>query len=216
MKRKILAVAVLAIFAALFVSGTLAYFTAEDRAVNVITIGSVDIEIVEYDHDGNVISDTSTGYVNMPDYFNYAEPGVRLVKMVTIDNRGDNTAWIRVKIVDAIASAGGGALSTHILGYNINDLSDFTLKNAEKYNLEGTWEDGGDGYWYYSVPLDPDETTVLFDVVTFDGPEMGNNYQGCTTNIRVLAQAVQYSGNETREPDRWPAEPEYIPGGEQP
>ena len=70
MKRKLLAVATLMMFTALLVSGTLAYFTAEDRAVNVITIGSVDIEIVEYDHDGDVISDTSTGYVNMPDYFN--------------------------------------------------------------------------------------------------------------------------------------------------
>lgn len=216
MKRKILAIATLVIFAALLVSGTLAYFTAEDRAVNVITIGSVDIEIVEYAKDGSVISDTSTGHVNMPEYFDNVEPGMRLVKLVTIENRGKNTAWIRVKIVDSIISAGGGALSTGVLSYNVNELATITSENEDKYNLDGKWEDGGDGYWYYSEPLEPGEIAVLFDVVTFDGPSMGNNYQDCETNIKVLAQAVQYEGNENRSSESWPADPEYVTGGEQP
>lgn len=218
MKRKILAIATLVIFAALLVSGTLAYFTAEDRAVNVITLGSVDIEIVEYAKDGSVISNTSTGYVKMPEYFDNVEPGMRLVKLVTIENRGKSTAWIRVKIVDSIASAGGGALSTEVLSYNINALATITAENKGKYNLDGTWVEGKGveaGYWYYSEPLEPGEIAVLFDVVTFDGPSMGNNYQACETNIKILAQAVQYEGNENREYNRWPADPEFVTGGEQ-
>lgn len=214
MKRKLLAVASLIIFAALLVSGTLAYFTAEDRAVNVITLGSVDIEIVEYDDKGNTISDSSTGESNMPDYFKDTEPGMRLVKKVTIENRGKNTAWIRVKIVDSITSAGGGALSTEVLSYNINDLL-FTDKSDEDYQ-DGFWT-LEDGYYYYSEPLEPGEYAVLFDVVTFDGPSMGNNYQDCDTHIQILAQATQYEGNEgSPKAESWPAEPEYLTGGEQP
>ena len=48
MKKKTFALALMAIYVAVLVGGSLAYFTAEDRAVNVITIGKVDIEIVEY------------------------------------------------------------------------------------------------------------------------------------------------------------------------
>lgn len=215
MKRKILALASLVIFAALLVSGTLAYFTAEDRAVNVITIGSVDIEIVEYDKDGKKFHDTGTGEYDRPAYFDNTEPGMRLVKKVTIENRGENTAWIRARIVASITSAGGGALSTEVLSYNVGDLK-VTDKTDEKY-CDGTWTLESDGYYYFSEPLEPGEYAVLFDMVTFDGPSMGNNYQGCTTDIKILAQATQYEGNEgSPKPESWPAEPEYLTGGEQP
>ena len=38
-------------------------------------------------------------------------------------------------------------------------------------------------------------TDVLFDEVHFDGPTMGNAYQGCEVNIIVSAQAVQVANN---------------------
>ena len=45
MKRKLLILSVLAICVAIVAAGTLAYFTAEDTAHNVITSGGVDIEL---------------------------------------------------------------------------------------------------------------------------------------------------------------------------
>jgi len=214
MKRKLLAIAGLVIFAALLVSGTLAYFTAEDRAVNVITIGKVDIEIEEYDQE-NVKIENGV----MPESFKNVEPGKRLIKRIEIQNRGDNTAWVRAKIYDKIiASNGTTELADTILQYNVNDLKDNRYK--EKY-VEGTWTQGkyegqDDGYWYFSEPLKPGEYAVLFDVVTFDGPGMNNDYQGCTTKIQVIAQATQYEGNQDCKQESWPAEPEYVLGGEQP
>ena len=47
MKKKILLAAALAICFAVAASGTLAYFTSEDTAHNIITSGGVNIEVVE-------------------------------------------------------------------------------------------------------------------------------------------------------------------------
>ena len=48
---------------------------------------------------------------------------------------------------------------------------------------------------YYTVPVAPGQfTEILFDAVTF-AFEIGNEYQGCTANIIIAAQAVQASNN---------------------
>ena len=47
MKKKILTVSLVVALIAIMVSGTLAYFTAEDEVTNTFTIGSVIIEVVE-------------------------------------------------------------------------------------------------------------------------------------------------------------------------
>lgn len=48
MKRKLFAGAVIAICLSLIAYGTLAYFTAEDTARNVITSGGIDIQLREW------------------------------------------------------------------------------------------------------------------------------------------------------------------------
>ena len=47
MKKKVLLITAIVAILAIAVSGTLAYFTAEDSATNTFTIGSVKIEIYE-------------------------------------------------------------------------------------------------------------------------------------------------------------------------
>lgn len=200
MKRKILALSGLVIFVAMLAWGTVAYFTAEDRAINVLTIGSVDIEILEYDQEGREITPSYT-----PASFQNIEPGKRIIKRVEIENRGKNTAWIRAKIIDTITSTSNNPLDESVVHYNIGNLY-----APEKQTAVGEWSKQEDGYYYFSQPVAPGKTAVLFDVVTFDGPSMGNAYQGCETKIQVLAQAVQYEGNETCDPDSWPAEPEHV------
>ena len=125
MKRKILALSGLVIFVAMLAWGTVAYFTAEDRAINSLTIGSVDIQITEYakayDDEGYTqITD------QMPAYFSNVEPGQRLIKKVVIENRGKNTAWVRAKIIDTITAAGenGGALDEGVLSSSVHSLND--------------------------------------------------------------------------------------------
>ena len=47
MKKKILAIALAMALLAIVVSGSLAYFTAQDKVTNTFTVGSVKIEIYE-------------------------------------------------------------------------------------------------------------------------------------------------------------------------
>ena len=49
-------------------------------------------------------------------------------------------------------------------------------------------------------------TDILFDTVTF-APQMGNEYQNCTANIKISAQAVQTANNgkTVLEAKGWPA-----------
>lgn len=48
MKRKLLILSVLAICVAMLAGGTLAFFTSEDKAHNVITTGGVEITLQEW------------------------------------------------------------------------------------------------------------------------------------------------------------------------
>ena len=68
------------------------------------------------------------------------------------------------------------------------------------------WHTDSDGYIYYAKPVAAGEATeILFDTVHF-APEMGNEYQNCTANIIISAQAVQTAnnGNTVMDAKGWP------------
>lgn len=188
----------LVILAALVAYGTAAYFTAETRATNVITTGTIDIELVE----------TTTGGAEWPEEgITGVMPGMSVDKQVTVKNNGTADAWIRVKVTSEIKKANGGDLPL------ILDNGEPVL-NIDFNNEWGILEDKkGDGVYYvYKEPVAPgDSTDELFTEVTFN-PAMDNKYQGCTANVRVQAQAVQYKNNGDQTHDDysdvkgWPAD----------
>lgn len=189
MKRKILCLSVIAIMLAILAAGTIAYFTAEGRAHNVITTGSINITVVEQQKGEN---GTTVEYPTEP--ITNVVPGAEISKIVTIRNDGKSTAWIRVKVGTEIKLVGGGEANTSLVVLNFDDTN---------------WKEK-DGYYYYNNPVDPTEsTTALFDTVTFD-PQMGNEYQNCKVNINIYAQAVQTANNHPEggvtEVKGWPAE----------
>ena len=189
MKRKILCLSVIAIMLAILAAGTIAYFTAEGRARNVITTGSINITVVEQQKGENGMT---VEYPTEP--ITNVVPGAEISKIVTIRNDGKSTAWIRVKVGTEIKLVGEGVADTSLIVLNFDD------KN---------WTEK-DGYYYYNKPVDPTEsTTALFDTVKFD-PQMGNEYQNCTVNINIYAQAVQTANNNPEggvtEVKGWPAE----------
>ena len=97
MKKKILTVALVVALLAIMVSGSLAYFTAQDQVTNTFTVGSVKIEIYENDTATNetvrnlgvlmpvVATDPSTdeSYID---------------KVVDVKNTGASEAYIRTHI----------------------------------------------------------------------------------------------------------------------
>lgn len=187
MKKKILFIAAVVVCIAIAAAGTLAYFTSERTAHNVITTGKIDIEVIEktLDEDGTLIDWPETGITG-------AMPGTEVVKQVRVKNVATAEAWVRVK-----------------LGAQITNPAGETLKQegAIDYPIASTsWVKGADGYYYYTEKLAPGaETANLIEKVIF-APGMGNEYQNCTVVLTVTAEAVQvaHNGETVMEAAGWP------------
>ena len=188
MKKKILLSAVLTICIAIAVTGTLAFFTAEDTAHNVITSGYVDIELEEWSELPSENNDGSP-FENVSGVM----PGAEISKIVSVKNIGNADAYIRVKVdLDVV------------LAENVNGTPNLNLVHID-YNTKDWTEN--EGYWYYNEVLLPNEITPpLFTTVKFD-ESMGNMYQNSIAYVDVSAQAVQCAnnGDTVMDANGWPS-----------
>ena len=184
MKKKVLLLASLAICAAIVASGTLAYFTTEETAHNVITTGSVGIELVEKTKD-----DSGTEIDFPAEGISGVMPGTSVSKIVSVKNDGEAVAWIRIWVNTAISDEEKQVclpLEIEVGGETIPVITLDT--DGEKWTYE-------EGYYYYNEPVAPGASTgTLFETVKF-APEMGNEYQNCKVLIDVAAEAVQTANN---------------------
>lgn len=176
MKKKIITVAVIAAVLALVVGGTLAYFTDQETAHNVITSGTVDITLQEWADEAKTEPFSEDGVDGVM-------PGTEVTKIVEVKNTGDNGVYVRMKVEKAIQLADEeGDTDVSLIALDINTTD---------------WTDGGDGFYYYNEVLGAGETTKpLFTTVTF-ATGMGNEYQNSTATVDVTAQAVQSANNGT-------------------
>lgn len=181
MKKKILFLAAAMISAAICVSGTLAYFTAEDQVHNVITTSAVEVEIEEW-------QETEAGWIPYPKEALEVMPGCSVSKIATIKNPGAD-AYVRAKFEVIVTDAQGRRkeLSSEVLKSIITVVTNSDIWQ-QKEN-ENDW-------WYYTdVVVSGDSTDAFFTKVIFDGKNMTNEYQDCTVDILVTAQAVQAANN---------------------
>ncbi len=191
MKKKILLISALVLCLSTATAGTLAYFTDSEKAHNVITTGGVGIEIVEKTEDGSGVE------VDFPkDGVDGVMPGTAVSKIVRVKNTGESDAWIRVKLDSAVIGADG------------SELPEMIAENEPvmDYEILSGWIDGNDGYYYYEQIVAPEAFTdnLIEHVVFHTG--MGNEYQNCTANLIVSAQAVQSdnNGSSVLEANGWP------------
>lgn len=191
MKKRMLTAALALCCLAVLATGTLAYFTAEETAQNVITMGSLKMELVELDEKDEPWEDVEN-----------IVPGMEVTKKAYVENNGSVDFYTRVKITKTFVPAQGEELpelNTELVRLDIN----------EKY-----WKlDEGDFYYYYKKPVAPGEKTEpLFTTVTFS-TKMGNEYQNVKVIIDLDAQAVQSrnNGESALEATGWP---ETDEGGE--
>ena len=190
MKKRMLTAALALCCLAVLATGTLAYFTAEETAQNVITMGSLKMELVELNEEGKP-------WTNVENIV----PGMEVTKEAFVKNTGTVDFYTRVKITKTFVPAQGEEkpeLNTKLVRLDIN----------EKY-----WEPGNDGFYYYKKPVAPgEETKPLFTTVTFS-TDMGNEYQNVQVIIDLEAQAVQSrnNGDSATKATGWP---ETDEGGE--
>lgn len=179
MKKKILLIATAIILVSIISIGTLAYFTDEEKASNVITTGNIDIELEEWMED----ADNNDELIPFPENgVSDVMPGSQISKIVQVRNIGGNPAYVRIQVEKTIELDDAPGQVPDL------DLITFDL-NTEK------WELGTDGYYYYKNVLQPGEVTEsLFTVVTFDS-DMDNMYQKSSATVDVTAYAVQSDNN---------------------
>lgn len=171
MKKKLLLAALAAICICIAAYGTVAYFTADDTATNVITAGNIDIALKE-----SALAEDGETLVPFEDAIGVM-PGTQVSKIVQVENTGDHDAYVRVRVEKQ--SDLGESADLALIGLDIN-----TQDWVEK-----------DGYYYYKQPLATGETTQpLFTTVTFS-EKMDNQYQNSQATISVKAYAVQAENN---------------------
>ena len=175
MKKKLCVIALLVICLAIAAYGTSAYFTHEQTSTNVITSGSIQVELQEW-------SDTGSGLVSFEDMEGVL-PGTEVSKIVQVKNIGGQAAWIRISTEKAIHLADGveGEVDLSLISYDLN--TDFWTEK--------------DGFYYYNTILQPSKVTEpLFTKVSFSAT-MSNIYQNSKAVIDVTAQATQVANNGT-------------------
>ena len=182
MKKKILVLAVIAISCSIVAYNSLAYFTTEATAHNVITANAVKIDIEEW-------KQTDEGLVSYPKKEPIqVMPGVAVSKIVTVKNN-EADAYIRAQFDVVVMDPEG----------KIMDLDSETLDSIiEVVPNKAYWEvkEEEDGWYYYKDAVKTATASEpLFTEVAFSGVNMTNEYQNCTVEINVEAQAVQSKNN---------------------
>lgn len=176
MKKKITLIALALILIATAATSTLAYFNSEDTAHNVITTSGVDIEIFEWQDENMTIP--------YPDEPVEIMPGATVDKVVTVKNN-EADSWIRATVDITITDGNGKKMA----------LTDAELAKVIDVKFGEKWTKK-DGWYYYNASVKTGDTTApLFSTVHFDGPNMGNEFQGATFEVIVNAQAVQSANN---------------------
>lgn len=180
MKRKLMIGAIFAMLLSLSAYGTVAYFTAEKVARNVITTGDVRIKLIQ---------DTA---VNGTGGDEIAMPGDRVTNRISVKNTGKNDAYVRVRIACEVRKE-GKVIPTEegMLTWGTDDVH---------------WKDGGDGYYYFKRVLKPGETTEpLMDRISLS-LAMGNEFRNSDVKVDVVAFGVQaiHNGRTVFEATGWP------------
>ena len=191
MKKKLLALALMTIFVSLLALGSAAYFTAEGRATNVITTGAVEMDLQEM----QLVDGEEVPYPD--EIITGVMPGRTISKIpYVVGEEATQPFYTRVKAQLTITLADG----------KVAETNEYVAPNYDEEN----WILGEDGWWYYQGQIKAGDKVALFTEVAF-AETMPNEYQDCTVEIDISAQAVQVKNNPVPEAGYtaipgWPAE----------
>ena len=218
-KKKYLALAIVLILLSIAIAGgSLAWFTATDQVTNVFTVGSIAVQQLETDENGNPFQQNQMlmpilGEGNVEDDPNFIH------KIVTVRNTGDNPAYLRTWV--ALPSALEGILcyeadSTHWeklpnkITANIGSVSynvwcyvyqeALSAGSTTQPLLKGVYLDS-----CVEIQDDPADNSSNLefctrnnDVLNFSGFEIfdssGNLLADTVIDLRIATQAVQTEG----------------------
>lgn len=218
MKKKLLAAALVVALLAIMVSGSLAYFTAQDKADNTFTIGSVKIEIFENDkatEEEAIEFGKLTPVVDMDDP---ASDESYIAKVVDVKNTGKNDAYIRTHIAVPTALVGYLNFALTETGWVQQADSTATVDGVDYtvYTWDHTDAVAPDAFTnellqgvYLGANVDLEENAdgnLVFILRDADGKKIADSgfvahtknanggYESATVKVLVAAQAIQADG----------------------
>ncbi|MGI6029126.1 MAG: TasA family protein [Candidatus Heteroscillospira sp.] len=169
MKKKIVSLClVVAMLAIAVIGGSLAYFTDNEQADNVFTVGNVDIALTEPNW-------VTTGSQDAPEVY----PGEALAKDPTVENTGKNPCFVRIQVTGLDALGDGNLIKIRNSNYAVDAVN------------EG-WTIYGDYIYYNSVLAVDAITNPAFSSIVIP-TTVTNGFDG-SYDIVVKAEAVQAQG----------------------
>ena len=190
-KRKLSVVVALLMCMILAFGSTFAYLTDTTSKINTVTIGKVDIDVVE--DLWSQLPDTNSD--GIPDIAEAVIPNQTVTKDPSIKNTGNNDAYVYLSVEvpnkyitsfnpDGTKVNGGVAADTDLFSYEINN--GWTLIGSKT-------EAGKTIYTYgYESPLAPGaETPTLFDSVTMVNTNEGQGLEETLQNVIINGYAIQ-------------------------
>ncbi|MBQ9684000.1 hypothetical protein IJV57_00795 [Candidatus Saccharibacteria bacterium] len=217
-KKKVLAIAgILGISALVLSAGTLAYFTDTETETNTFTLGKVDIELKEYDHQGNVFVQNQK---IMP---GSSSTAVQKNAIVTVkDDSEESWVWVEMLIPSALYNSKTetqesnnalhyNQLKTFLDGYSTNSgittvyddhdthqwslmtyVDEVTVNGKEYSRLRSTHKDKVAAGYTTSPAIS--QVYVDDDVKTVDGKVFIPTGQQ-TTNNKYSGEFAEYAGD---------------------
>ena len=202
MKSRIIkALTALLIIAILITGATLAYRSAENRATNIITIGSIDITLSEPLWNAATKDGTSLPVVY---------PGVSFDKDPTVKNVGSAGAYIRINLeykTTPHVGEGEEPLPERALDPSVSEdleiidmiRSTFMYRDETGAYIHGVSPDfelRDDGKYYCKTVLEPREEQILFSKVLFPAQWTAEETEklGDAFSVIVKAEAIQSAG----------------------
>lgn len=138
------------------------------------------------------LTDTTEDRTNT---FEYAKVSCKVLETITdttksdvrIQNTGTTDAYIRATYVVTIRDEEGNIL------YDAYETEDFKkyMTDLEGKITDVRWQEGEDGYWYYRLPVAPNECTEKLFKDTIYPLRIWINETLVDTYIEILASAVQ-------------------------
>ena len=196
-KKKILVLAMtLSMVAILAIGGNIAYFTAEDNAENVFTVGNVEIDLTEPNWEAQGEDEAADAY-----------PGEALAKDPTVTNVGANPCFVRIKVegLNALKDAGLSAELIKIRNAKyelgaVNANNEAEELTGWTYKIDADQPEGEMLYIYYNGVLGVGETTDLpaFSAIVIPNDTIAEvleeGVDATDFNVVVTAEAVQAQG----------------------
>ncbi len=158
------------------VSMTAAYYSREDKAVNVVTMGNLKVTAIS-------VVRTENGEIKDFDGACPTVPGEKVPWVLSVKNSGAHDAYVRVRLDKNIKLAEGvtGEPDADVLEFVINE-KDWTFK---------------EGYYYCNKALVPGEVSApLFEGAGYSA-DMSNLYQGSVAGADVYIAGTQVANNGT-------------------